>query len=196
MHVGNPVVQHDGDHLDLVARDGGPSLDHEGALHRGGVEDHSRGGSGLAGDFYTGSDRVQVGDRCATGNEDEVGSSGGCQRRIRRVRSGVDDGEVGTGITCCRQQGGELTRVARDDGGGISDAETRPRRGRTLWVEVHQRGGESLSLAGDGKAACERCLPCSALPADECDCEHWLASIPCYTGYAYVPSISIAQCTG
>ena len=54
MHVGNPVVQHDGDHLDLVARDGGLSLDHEGTLHRGSVEDHSRGGSGLAGDFDTG----------------------------------------------------------------------------------------------------------------------------------------------
>ena len=46
MHMGNPVVQHDGDHLDFVASDGGPSLVHEGALHRGGVKDHRRGGSG------------------------------------------------------------------------------------------------------------------------------------------------------
>ena len=33
VHMGNPVVQYDGDQLDLVARDGGPSLVHEGALH-------------------------------------------------------------------------------------------------------------------------------------------------------------------
>ena len=37
--MGNPVVQHDWDHLDLVASDGDPRLIHEGALHRGGVED-------------------------------------------------------------------------------------------------------------------------------------------------------------
>ena len=61
--------------------------------------------------------------------------------------------------------------------GSVSDAETRPRRGRTLWVEVHQRGGERFSLAGDGKAAGERCLPCSAFPADERDREHWIANI-------------------
>ena len=58
MHMGNPMVQYDGDHLDLVARDGGPSLVHEGALHRGCVENHRRGGSGLAGNFDTGPDRV------------------------------------------------------------------------------------------------------------------------------------------
>ena len=137
MHMGNPVVQHDGDHLDFVASDGGPSLVHEGALHRGGVEDHRRGGSGLEGDFDAGPDRVQVGDRCATRDKDEVGGAGGGQRCIRGVRRGVDDGEVGPGITCGRQQGWELVRMARDDGGGISDAETRPRRGRTLWVKVH-----------------------------------------------------------
>ena len=70
MHVGDPVVQHYGDHLDLIGGDSGPSLDHKGALHRGGVEDHSSGGSGLAGDFDTSPDRVQVGDGCATGDED------------------------------------------------------------------------------------------------------------------------------
>ena len=55
---------------------------------------------------------------------------------------------------------------------GIGDAEIGPRRGRTLWVEVHQRGGVTLPLASDGKAARERCLPCSALPTDNCDREH------------------------
>ena len=70
-------------------------------------------------------------------DKDEVGGAGGGQRRIRGVRRGVDDGEVGPGITCGRQQGWELVRMARDDGGGISAAETRPRRGRTLWVKVH-----------------------------------------------------------
>ena len=62
-----------GDYLDLVARDGGPSLVHERALHWGGVENHRRGGSGLAGDFDAGPDRVQVGDRCATRDKDEGG---------------------------------------------------------------------------------------------------------------------------
>ena len=189
--MGNPVVQHDGDHLNPVARDGGPSLVHEGALHRGGVENHRRDGSGLTCNFDTGSDRVQVGDRCATWDEHEVGGAGGGQRRIRGVRRGVDDGKVGPGITCGRQQGGELVRMARDDCGGISDAETCPRRGRTLWVEVHQRGGEPSSFAGDGKAARERCLPCAALPADECDREHWIVSISYYTGYIHILDITL-----
>ena len=62
-----------------------------------------------------------------------------------------------------------LNIVASDSVPGLG-----PRRGRTLWVEVHQRGGENLPLAGDGKAARERCLPCSALPTDERDREHGL----------------------
>ena len=69
MYMGNPVVQHYGNHLDLVGGDGVPSLFHEGTLHRRGVEDHSSSSSGLAGDFDTGSDRVQVGDGCAAGDE-------------------------------------------------------------------------------------------------------------------------------
>ena len=55
----------------------------------------------------------------------------------------------------------------------ISDAfEERRAVVLALWIEVHQRGGEPITLAGDGKAARERCLPCSALPANECDREH------------------------
>ena len=73
--------------------------------------------------------------------------------------------------------------MARNDYWGVSDAETRPRRGRTLWVEVHQSGGEPCSLTSDGKAARERCLSCSTLPADECDREHWIANIAYYAGY-------------
>ena len=68
MYMGNPVVQHYGNHLDLVGGAGVPSLFHEGTLHRRGVEDHSSS-SGLAGDFDTGPDRVQVGDGCAAGDE-------------------------------------------------------------------------------------------------------------------------------
>ena len=174
--MGNPVVQHNGNHLDLVARDGVPSLVHEGALHRGGVEDHRRGGSGLAGNFDTGPDRVQVSDRCTTGDKDKVGGAGGDQRRICGMRRGVDDGEVGPGIACGCEQGRELVRLARDDGWGISDAETRPRRGRTLWVDVHQCCGEPCSLTGDGKAARERCLSCPTLT---------LMSATVNTGYQY-----------
>ena len=69
MYMGNPVVQHYGNHFDLVGGDGGPSLGHKGTLHRCGVEDHSSSGSGLAGDFDTGPDRVQVGDRCTAWDE-------------------------------------------------------------------------------------------------------------------------------
>ena len=69
MYMGDPVVQHYGNHLDLVGGNGVPSLFHEGTLHRRGVEDHSSSSSGLAGDFDTGPDRVQVGDGCAAGDE-------------------------------------------------------------------------------------------------------------------------------
>ena len=81
--------------------------------------------------------------------------------------------------------------MARDNCGGVSDAETRPRRGRPLWVEVHQHGGEPRSLAGDGNTARERCLPCSALPADECDREHWLAIMLSYAGYIFILDITL-----
>ena len=85
---------------------------------------------------------------------------------------GVDDGEFGTGITCRSKKRRQLADVSHDDGGGIGDAETGPRQGRTLWVEVHQRSGDPLPLAGDGKAARERCFSCSTFPADECNREH------------------------
>ena len=58
--------------------------------------------TGLAGNFDTGPDRVQVGDRCTTWDEHEVGGAGGGQRRIRGVWRGVDDDKVGPGITCGR----------------------------------------------------------------------------------------------
>ena len=69
MYMGDPVVQHYGNHLDLVGGDGGPSLFYKGTLYRSGVEDHSSGSFGLAGNFDAGPDCVQVGDGCAAGDE-------------------------------------------------------------------------------------------------------------------------------
>ena len=69
MYMGDPVVQHYGNHLDLVGGDGGPSLFYKGTLYRSGVEDHSSSSSGLAGNFDAGPDCVQVGDGCAAGDE-------------------------------------------------------------------------------------------------------------------------------
>ena len=57
MHVGDPLVQHYRDHLNIVASDSVPGLGHKGALRWGGVADHSSGGSGLAGDIDTAPDR-------------------------------------------------------------------------------------------------------------------------------------------
>ena len=37
MYMGDPVVQHYGNHLDLVGGDGGPSLFYKGTLYRSGV---------------------------------------------------------------------------------------------------------------------------------------------------------------
>ena len=62
--------------------------------------------------------------------------------------------------------------MPRDDGGGISDAKTGPRRGRTLRIKVHQCSDKPLLLAGNGQTTREGCLSCATLSADECDCEH------------------------
>ena len=33
--------------------------------------------------------------------------------------------------------------------------------------------------------------PCAALPADECDCEHWIANILCYAKYIHILDITL-----
>ena len=73
---------------------------------------------------------------------------GGCESRIGRMRRGVDNGEFGTGITCCSEQGGQLGRVPRDDGGGIGEAETSESAIESVPAEV-EAAEVSASLTGD-----------------------------------------------
>ena len=192
MHMGNPVVQHDGDHLDLVAPRWRPRAWSTREPCTGAA---LRITAAAVPAWRVISMLVPIACRSATDARHGIRT-----RSAARPAASAASVECGAVSMMARSASASRAAVSRAGswsawpemtGGGISDAETRPRRGRTLWVKVNQRCCEPCSLAGDGKAARERCLPCAALPADECDREHWIANISYYIGYIFIIDITL-----
>ena len=84
------------------------------------VRSHDRGKGGCArdlGEVYRWPDGVEIGDGRTAGDEDEVHSFGGGERRVARVGGGVDDRDLGTGVARGLEDGTKSRGLGADDRG-------------------------------------------------------------------------------